>query len=105
LSGYLLPFMFALNPALLMIGSPPEIVLAALTGTIGVVSLGAAVAGYIRMPLKLWERTGLLVSSAVLIYPGWIIEVTGLAFLAIVAVRQYNPFGILSASVSRSRGT
>jgi TRAP-type uncharacterized transport system fused permease subunit len=98
LSGYLLPFMFALNPALLMVGSPLEIILAATTGTIGVVALGAAVAGYVRSPLKVWERGALFVASAALIHPGWITDTVGLAFLAIVVVRQYNPFGILSTS-------
>jgi TRAP transporter 4TM/12TM fusion protein len=104
LSGYLLPFMFALNPALLMTESPTEIILAGLRGTLSIVALGTAVAGFIRTPLRFWERGGLFGSSAILIYPAWLTVSIGLAFLAIVAVRQYNPFGILSTSVSRSRG-
>jgi TRAP transporter 4TM/12TM fusion protein len=104
LSGYLLPFMFALNPALLMIGSTVDIFAALLAGTMSVVALGAAVAGFVRTPLKLWERGALLFSTAVMAWPEWFTLTAGVAFLAIVAVRQYNPFGILSTSVSRSRG-
>jgi TRAP transporter 4TM/12TM fusion protein len=103
LSGYLLPFMFALNPALLMIGPAHEIVLAALTGTLGVMALGAAVAGHVRAPLKLWERTALFAAAGALIHPGFVTDAIGLAFLAIVAVRQYNPFGVLSTAAGRSR--
>jgi TRAP-type uncharacterized transport system fused permease subunit len=93
LSGYLLPFMFALNPALLMVGSTAEILTAAATGTVGVVALGAAVAGHIRMPLLWYERTSLFGAAVVLIHAGLVTDLIGAALLAPVVIRHYRPFG------------
>ncbi len=98
LSGYLLPFMFVLNPAFLMIGSVSEIALAAVTGAVGVMTLGAAVAGHVRMRLKALERSGLLIAAVVLIHPGLLTDLLGLALLMPVIVRHYDPFRIRSAS-------
>ena len=97
LAGYLLPFMFVLNPAFLMLGTWPEIVMALLTGTVGVMALGALVAGHIRMPLRAWERVALLASAIVSIYPVWFTIVLELAVLTPVLVRQYGPAGIHSS--------
>ena len=98
LSGYLLPFMFVLNPAFLMIGSVPEIALATVTGAVGVMTLGAAVAGHVKMRLKVLERSGLLIAAVVLIHPGLLTDLLGVALLMPVIVRHYDPFGTRSAS-------
>ena len=97
LAGYLLPFMFVLNPALLMLGTWPEIVMALFTGAVGVMALGALVAGHIRMPLRSWERVALLASAIVSIYPVWFTIMLGLAVLTPVLVRQYGPAGVHSS--------
>ena len=93
LSGYLLPFMFALNPALLMVGAPAEIVLAILTGAFGVIALGAAVAGHIRRDLGLIERTMLFAAAALLVHSGLITDLIGLAVMTPIVLGHYNPFG------------
>jgi TRAP transporter 4TM/12TM fusion protein len=92
LSGYLLPFMFALNPALLMEGPVPQIVLATVTGALGVIALGAAVAGHIRMDLGAVERTALFVVAGLLVHVGLITDLIGLGILGLIAIRHYNPF-------------
>jgi TRAP transporter 4TM/12TM fusion protein len=90
LSGYLLPFMFALNPALLMVGAAWEIVLATVTATLGVMALGAAVAGQLRYRLSAWERGALLLAAAVLIHFGLVTDLIGLALVTAVLLRQYS---------------
>ena len=94
LSGYLLPFAFVLSPALLMIGPVPEIVLASLTAAIGVMALGAAVAGHLKMPLPPLERAILFFVAALLIDSRLLTDIGGLVLLAPVLVRHYRPFGI-----------
>ena len=89
LSGYLLPFMFALNPALLMVGPAPDIALATATGALGVMALGAAVAGQLRLRLALWERGALLAAAVVLIHFGLVTDLIGLGLVGLVAGRQY----------------
>jgi len=92
LSGYLLPFSFALNPALLMVGPAPQIVLAAVTASLGVIALGMAVAGHIRLHLGTIERTALFVAAAALIHSEWETDLVGLVPLVLVFLRHYNPF-------------
>jgi TRAP-type uncharacterized transport system fused permease subunit len=99
LSGYVLPFTFALNPALLMEGDPAAIVLASVTGAIGVIALGSAVAGHVRKRLVLLERMALFGAALVLIHPGVLTDLIGAALLAPVIIRQYYPFGRLAEEV------
>jgi TRAP transporter 4TM/12TM fusion protein len=91
LAGYLLPFMFVLNPAYLMIGTVPEILMALLTGAVGVMALGVLVAGHLRMPLMGWERAALLTGAIILIAPHWYADIAALAVFAPVLLRQYGP--------------
>ncbi len=92
LAGYILPFMFVLNPAFLMIGTATEILLAATTGVIGVMALAAGVIGHARTALAGWERTVVFVGAVVLIHPGWITDLLGLALVLPLAARQYEVF-------------
>jgi TRAP-type uncharacterized transport system fused permease subunit len=92
LAGYVLPFMFALNPALLMVGPTPDIVLAIATASLGVIALGAAVAGHVRMHLRATERLALFVAAVLLIHSEWETDLVGLVPLALVFLRHYNPF-------------
>jgi TRAP-type uncharacterized transport system fused permease subunit len=98
LSGYLLPFMFVLSPGFLMIGTVPEILLAAVRGIAGVMTLGVVIAGHLRAPLKGWERALLLTTAVLLIYPSWVADVAGMAALGVVLLRHYTPLGGVRAS-------
>ena len=91
LSGYLLPFAFVLSPALLMVGSVPEIVLASVTAAIGVMSLGSSVAGHLKQSLQPLERGALFLAAVVLVIPGLMTDLVGLLFLTPVLLRQYKP--------------
>jgi TRAP-type uncharacterized transport system fused permease subunit len=91
LAGYLLPFMFVLSPGFLMIGTAPEILLAFIRGTAGVVVLGAVVAGHIARPLRGWERGALLVTAVLLAYPSWVADLLGLAMLIPLWLRHAVP--------------
>jgi TRAP transporter 4TM/12TM fusion protein len=93
LSGYLLPFTFALNPALLMEGEPLAIAMAAVTATVGVIALGISVAGQLRHRLTTLERVTLFAAAVVLIHAGLLTDVIGLVLLAPIVLRHYNPLG------------
>jgi TRAP-type uncharacterized transport system fused permease subunit len=69
IAAYVVPFIFALHPALIFIGTPKEIVIAIITASIGVVLLAAGCAGYLFRPLT-WTKRGLLwVASLLLLLP------------------------------------
>jgi len=69
IAAYLVPFIFALHPALIFIGTPQEIVIAIFTATIGVFMLSAGCAGYLFRPLTWTSRTLLWLASLLLLLP------------------------------------
>jgi TRAP transporter 4TM/12TM fusion protein len=71
IAAYIVPFIFALHPALILMGTPGEIVIAIATASIGVVLLGAGCAGFLFRPLG-WGKRGLLgLAGLLLILPSW----------------------------------
>ena len=89
LSGFIIPFAYVYDPALLLIGaSVPQIVLRTAAATLGVIMLSAALIGYLRRPTWLWERVLLLGGSFLLIFPGAWSDFAGVVCFAIVLVSQ-----------------
>ena len=78
IAGFILPFMFVYGPELLMVGSWSNIVIACITGTIGVFLLAAAVQGYFLEKASLWERAVLFAASLLFINPGILTDIVGL---------------------------
>ena len=83
-AGFLVPFMFVYGPELLLIGNPIEIMLAFVTGLLGVIALASAGMGYARRPLRAWERVIALGAALLLVYPGLPTDALGLLLLAFV---------------------
>ena len=89
LSGFIIPFSFAYDPALLLIdASVAHIVWRTLTATLGIVMLGAGLIGYFRTPTRLWERALLLAGALLLIFPGGWSDTAGLLCFAAVVISQ-----------------
>jgi TRAP transporter 4TM/12TM fusion protein len=89
LSGFIIPFSFAYDPALLLVGaSVPHIALRTLAATLGIVMLGAGLIGHLRVPTRAWERALLLAGAIGLIFPGVTGDLVGLACFAAVLVSQ-----------------
>ena len=85
LSGFIIPFSFAYDPALLLIGAGVgHIAWRTVASTLGIVMLGAGLIGYFVAPLRRWERAVLLAGSLLLIFPGVMSDVLGVACLLTV---------------------
>jgi TRAP transporter 4TM/12TM fusion protein len=80
--GYIVPFIFVYQPALLLHGSTGEVVLAASTALLGTVALAGAVSGYFFGTLRWWQRIVLGIASLTLIYPGWKTDLAGIVLIA-----------------------
>ena len=71
IAAYVVPFVFAFHPALILIGTVEEIVVAVVTASVGVILLGIGCAGYLFRPLS-WVKRGLLwLASLLLLLPSW----------------------------------
>ncbi len=86
--AYIVPFMFVSNRALLLQGSLVEIVVAVVTGGIGVMALAAGVEGYLFRPTAWWRRLLLIAAGMALIAPGWLNAIIALAVIALVVLLQ-----------------
>jgi TRAP transporter 4TM/12TM fusion protein len=87
-AGFIVPFMFIYEPSLLMIGDWQSIASSFVTATIGCILLAAGLFGYLLRTALWWERVLLVAASLLLIKPGWITDVIGLALLALVLASQ-----------------
>ncbi|PAU73883.1 TRAP transporter permease, partial [Halomonas salipaludis] len=70
LAAFIVPFMFFYSPAILMEGSGLQILRVAVTATIGVVMLAAAVQAWYFGAVKAWQRLLLLAGAICMIYGG-----------------------------------
>ena len=91
-AGYIVPFMFVYEPALLMIGPWYVTAVALASAVIGVIALAASLHGYLLAALSMWQRAVLFVAAILLIAPELISSIVGLLLLAAVAINQ----GLLS---------
>ena len=84
IAAYVVPFVFALHPALILMGTVEEIIIAVVTASVGVIFLGIGCAGYLFRPLG-WVKRGILwLASLLLLLPTWsgvwlIVDALGLA--------------------------
>ena len=89
LVAFILPIFFVYEPALLLIGSPQEIILASLTAILGTISLSGALQGWCLRPCAVWERLVLLVGGLSLIFPGIQTDIIGGICMLLITAEQY----------------
>lgn len=80
-AGFIVPFFFVYNPALLFSGSWIDISRAVVSGTIGVIALAAGLEGYFIRATRPWERPIFVVAALCLIDPGLVTDLIGLGLL------------------------
>ena len=89
-AGFIVPFMFVYEPALLMIGDPWGSVRAFVTASIGCIAIAGGLHGYFVGPTKPWHRVLLIAAAFCLVNPTPVTDVIGLVLLAVVALVQWR---------------
>jgi TRAP-type uncharacterized transport system fused permease subunit len=87
----LVPFVFAFQPALLLVTEGftwGAFFLAFFGAVMGIYVLAAAVTGWLFAPLKGWERLALTVAALLLVAPSMTPTIVGLILILPVALRQ-----------------
>ena len=85
LPAFLVPFMFSLHPsglALLLVGSPGEIIWSTLTAVFGIAGLVLGVGGYVIAHASWLERILLVAGGIFLLYPLAAVDMAGFAAVA-----------------------
>jgi TRAP-type uncharacterized transport system fused permease subunit len=85
---YIVPFMFVYAPALLAVGTLPEILFATLTAGVGIVCLAAGLQGWLLRMATPVERVLLLGAAGTLIVPGLYTDLTGGGLLVLTLLSQ-----------------
>ena len=89
LSGFIIPFSFVYDPAILLINaSVAHVAWRTAATTLGIVMLGAGLIGYLRAPTRRWERAALLAGALLLIFPGAARAALGIGCFVAVLVSE-----------------
>src|SRR5262249_1792417 len=93
--AYVVPFVFAFQPALILAGRPGEIVVTVTPATLGVVLGGVGCAGYLFRPLG-WVSRGVIIGAGMLLFGlpsgGWWsgAGAVGLAVGVVLVLREWS---------------
>ena len=89
IGAFIVPYVFALNPALLFIDTTVwEVVLICITSIVGIFGVSASLEGYLLCHMPWYERILSAVGGLLLIYPGLVTDTIGLGLVAVVVVLQ-----------------
>jgi len=105
IAAYVVPFVFALHPALILKGSPAEILLAVAAASVGTFLLAIGCAGYLFRVLNWKKRALFCLAGLLLVLPTWhgpwlIADVAGLALGVLLFLWEWNRSS--AAAFSRS---
>ena len=90
IGAFIVPFVFALNPAMLFIDTTAwEVVLICITSLIGIFALSASLQGYFITNMPWYQRIICAIGGLLLIYPGIVTDLIGVGLVAIILVLQF----------------
>ena len=92
-AGFMVPFAFCYNPAMMMQGSVGEIISVAISAIIGVAIMSAGFQGWLLWKLNWLERIVFIAGGLLMFIPGTLTDITGLAIavaLLLVNVKKWE---------------
>ena len=91
IAAFIIPFVFAYSPSILFVGENIQafdVIIIALTATIGMIGVAAGLSGYLIKPMNIIERVLTIGGGLLMIIPGTLTDVIGLALIAVVVLMQ-----------------
>ena len=89
IGAFIVPYIFALNPAMLLIDTGVgEVILIAITSIIGIFGISSALEGYLLRNMPWYQRILSAAGGLLLIYPGIVTDLIGLALVGVVVLLQ-----------------
>jgi len=90
IGAFIVPYIFALNPAMLFIDTNVwEVLLICVTSFIGICGVSTGLEGWFLHHMKWYERVLAALGGLLLIYPGLVTDCVGLGLVAVVLVFQF----------------
>lgn len=89
IGAFIVPYIFALNPAMLFIDTTPlQVIQIVITSIIGIFAVSASLEGYFLGHMKWYERLISVIGGLMLLYPGSITDIIGVGLVAVMVVIQ-----------------
>lgn len=89
IAAFIVPYLFVLNPEMILIGSTPlNLLQIAVTSIIGMTCLGAGITGYFVDDANTIEKIGLIVGGMGMLIPGTVTDLIGATLLIFVYLMQ-----------------
>ena len=110
IAAYVVPFIFAFHPALIMVGTAGEIILATVTASLGIFLIAAGCARYLFRPLG-WAKCGILwAAGLLLLLPAWsgvwlIADAAGFLIGIILVLWEWNGSSATEVAVAQPKSS
>ena len=89
ITAFIIPYIFALNPSLLLIDTVwYEVISIIITSCIGMIGITSAMEGYMLTRLPMWQRLICFPAGLLLIIPGTITDIIGVGGIALMFIIQ-----------------
>lgn len=88
--AFIVPYFFVYQPALLLLGTLQEVLIAGVTAVCGTIVLSASLEGWLVQGLNMVERLLLGTCGLLCIYPGTVTDVIGMAGIILVCGFHYK---------------
>ena len=89
IAAFLIPYIFALNPAMLFINSTPfQVVQIIITSFIGMAGVAAGLEGYLIKNMNILERIMVAAGGLAMLIPGTVTDLIGVGLVVVVIVFQ-----------------
>ena len=106
IGAFIVPYIFVLNPAMVLIGTTPYLLTMNLvTAFGGMFGIGAAMIGFCVAPMNWFERILFGIAGLMLIDPGLLTDIIGVAILAVGLIIQYRKKKVWVAAGSPTAAT
>jgi len=89
-AAFIVPYVFAMNPAMLFIDTTPwEVIQIAITSVVGIFGVAAGLSGYLGRSMNWVLRVIIIAGGLLLIIPGGVTDIIGLAVIIVIFAIQY----------------
>jgi len=104
IAAFIIPYIFVFSPSMLFIDTTPlKVVQIICTSCIGMFGLAVGIEGYMLRKVALFWRLIAIVAGLLLIHPGLISDIVGIALIAVVTLAQFIGYAKIQAFFSGRR--
>ena len=83
IAGFIVPYVFVMAPAVILLSDPLSCILRIVLTTIGVCGLALGITGYFKNKMRIWTRALLIIGGLCSVYPTIFSDIAGVLLIAV----------------------